>query len=348
MGRKALSSLLGFSLAMSLGAACAAQTLRIQHDGVGCVVAGQYPRLEARVEPAASVGRARIQFRSEGSPVWYFVDMARSGESFVGTLPKPRPSLKRFAYYIEVAGTQLETVRTGDFTPVVVSGAAECDPKATLAGAAAAGPSAIGAPAGAPAAPPGFAPLAAQGAAASTAAAGAAAGGGISTAAIVGIVAGGAAAVGGAVAVASSKDSGEDKSGSSPPPSSTPPPAGGSTGGGSGRLPQTVQLALSNDCNMGGATAIYSGDTVVIARGMCAWKTSAEAQSEMAGQTATLTVDGAPLQPVRYNIGYLETNGYYCAAAQADWKATAGRHVAAGVFSLPGSPVHSCPIEVSP
>jgi hypothetical protein len=346
MGRKTLSSLLGFSLAVSLGTAGAAQTLRIEHDGVGCVVAGQYPRLEARVEPAASVGRARVQFRSEGSPVWYFVDMALSGESYVGTLPKPRPSLKRFAYYIEVAGTQLETVRTGDFTPVVVSGAAECDPKAALAGVATAGPSAVGAPVGAPPVPPGFAPLGVPVAAGSSAAAGAAAGGGISTAAIVGIVAGGAAAVGGAVAVASSKDSGGDKGGSSPPPTSAPPAAGGTTGG--GRSAQTVTLGLSDNCSMGGVPAIYAGDTVVVVRGMCAWKTAVEAQSEMAGQTATLTVDGAPLQPVRYNIGYLETNGYYCAAAQADWKATAGHHVAAGVFSLPGSPVHSCPIEVSP
>jgi hypothetical protein len=110
-----------------------------------------------------------------------------------------------------------------------------------------------------------------------------------------------------------------------------------------------VQLALSADCNMGGVTAIYAGDTVVIARGMCAWDTAAAAQTEMAGQTATITVDGAPLQPVRYSIGYPhESRPLFCAAAQADWKATAGRHVAAGVFSLPGSPVHTCTMDVLP
>jgi hypothetical protein len=337
------------ALALAVAAPATAQDLQILHDGVGCVVAGQYPRFDARFEPPASVGRARIHFRSPGSPVWYYVDMAPSGDVYVGVLPKPQPSLKRFAYYVEVAGTSLQTSRTRDYEPVVVGGALECDPKAALAQISSVGPAVVGAPAGAPAAPPGFSPLATPGVATSTAAAGAAAGGGLSTAAIAGIVAGGAAAVGGAVAVAGSKDSGESTGGSSPPASSAPPAAGGTAGGGGGRAPQTVQLALSADCSMGGATTIYAGDTVVIARGMCAWETAAAAQAEMAGQTATITVDGVPLQPVRYSIAYPhESKPLYCAAAQADWKATPGHHVAAGVFSLAGSPVHTCTIDVAP
>ena len=337
------------ALALALAAPTTAQDLQILHDGVGCVVAGQYPRFDARFEPPASVGRARIHFRSTGSPVWYYVDMAPSGDVYVGVLPKPQPSLKRFAYYVEVAGTSLQTSRTRDYEPVVVGGALECNPKAALAQISAAGPAVVGAPAGAPAAPPGFSPLATPGAATSTAAAGAAAGGGLSTAAIAGIVAGGAAAVGGAVAVAGSKDSGESTGRSSPPASSTPPAAGGTAGGGGGRAPQTVSLALSADCSMGGVTTIYAGDTVMIARGMCPWKSREEAQAGMAGQTVTITVDGVPLQPVRYSIG--DPHGIYdiyCASGQADWKATPGHHVAAGVFSLPGSPVHTCTVDVLP
>jgi hypothetical protein len=338
------------ALALAVAAPATAQDLQILHDGVGCVVAGQYPRFDARFEPPASVGRARIHFRSPGSPVWYYVDMAPSGDVYVGVLPKPQPSLKRFAYYVEVAGTSLQTSRTRDYEPVVVGGALECDPKAALAQISSVGPAVVGAPAGAPAAPPGFSPLATPGVATSTAAAGAAAGGGLSTAAIAGIVAGGAAAVGGAVAVAGSKDSGESTGGSSPPASSAPPAAGGTAGGGGGgRAPQTVNLALSNNCTLYGGTAIYAGDTVVISRGMCPWKSAEEARAGMAGQTVTLTVDGVPLQPVRYSIG--DPHGIYdiyCASGQADWKATAGHHVAAGVFSLPGSPVDSCPFDVAP
>ncbi|HUG55204.1 MAG TPA: hypothetical protein VMR21_16475, partial [Vicinamibacteria bacterium] len=74
----------------------------IDHRPVGCVVADRFPRLEAMLEPADTVARARIFFRADAGP-WYTVALAREGSVFAGTLPKPTKSLKQFSYYLEAA-----------------------------------------------------------------------------------------------------------------------------------------------------------------------------------------------------------------------------------------------------
>ena len=47
-----------------------ARSLTIDHKQVGCVVAERFPVISARVDPAASVGRARVYFRAAGGPHW--------------------------------------------------------------------------------------------------------------------------------------------------------------------------------------------------------------------------------------------------------------------------------------
>ncbi len=81
---------------------------------------------------------------------------------------------------------------------------------------------------------------------------------------------------------------------------------------------------------------------------MCNWTSRSEAQAACAGQSATITVDGRPLTGLRYDIGYDGGNGLYCSSADADWSAVAGQHVAAGIWTLPGSPLHSCAMNVLP
>src|SRR5688572_25063703 len=83
--------------AMALG-----QGVSIDHQGIGCVVAGRFPRFDARLDPAAGVARARVNFRPEGTPHWYWVDMKPEAGLFHGILPKPRKTLHRFSYYIDV------------------------------------------------------------------------------------------------------------------------------------------------------------------------------------------------------------------------------------------------------
>ena len=53
----------------------AAQGVEIDHKAVGCIVAGKFPRMNACFTPAASLARARVYFRPEGTPSWYYVDM---------------------------------------------------------------------------------------------------------------------------------------------------------------------------------------------------------------------------------------------------------------------------------
>ena len=51
-------------------AAPEAEEIRIDHAGVGCVVAGRYPSFEARFDPADRVREARLRFRPEGGRDW--------------------------------------------------------------------------------------------------------------------------------------------------------------------------------------------------------------------------------------------------------------------------------------
>jgi hypothetical protein len=186
------------------GAPASAQAPVIDHQGVACVVAEKFALLSARFDPAESVARARVHFRAEGGPVWYYVEMKPQAGAFQGTLPKPRKSTKKIQYYIEVVDKAFAESRTAEYAPDVVDGAAACGMKKAMAGVANAASVVVGGPAGAPLIPAGFASSGIVGAGvAAGAAAGAAAG--VSTAAIVAGVVGGGAAVAG-VAVATSQD----------------------------------------------------------------------------------------------------------------------------------------------
>ena len=346
MSHVRVSVLLGSVLAFA-PPPVAGQGLQIAHDAVGCVVAGQFPRFEARIEPAGGVGRARVLFRAEGSSAWYFVEMKAAAGAWTGVLPKPTPALKRFSYYVEATGTSFEEGRTPEYAPRVVGAAAECEPRALVAAASAVGPAFVGAPAGAPpcrsasrgsarrlsrALRPRRAPrrrAAARRASCwvSWAVRPLSAGGSRSRP-------GGRARTHRPARRAAARQGARPRRG---------------TGAGAGpRAPQSLVLALSNNCTLTGGVAIYAGDTVRVARGTCEWRTQAEAQAACAGQTASLTVDGVPLAPVLYFIGYEGTNGLVCSSAEADWKAATGRHVAAGIWTLPGSPLHSCTVDVQP
>jgi len=189
----------------------AADTLTIEHSGVGCVVAEKHPRFEARFTPGDAVAKAKVFFQPKDAARWYAVAMKREGPVFHGVLPKPKKSLEAFRYYIEVTDQAASTSRTPDQTATVVGSAAECQDK-MMAGALGSASIALEVPGGAPAVPAGFAAdglAVATGAAAGAAAVGAvtagSAGGGFPTAAVIGVA--GAAAAGGAVLVA--KGSGE-------------------------------------------------------------------------------------------------------------------------------------------
>jgi len=51
-----------------------AQPVAIEHQDVACIVAGQFPVLDACFRPGPGLARARVYFRPEGVPNWYYVD----------------------------------------------------------------------------------------------------------------------------------------------------------------------------------------------------------------------------------------------------------------------------------
>jgi hypothetical protein len=135
----------------------AAEGVVIRHDAVGCMVAGRHPRLEACLDPAGAVSRARVSFRMRGGTHWYTVDMAAEGACHAALLPRPKPSTEGVDYYIEVLDRDFRETRTPEHAPRVVSAAEGCDQ--AVAGATATASVVVGAPAGAPLVPAGFSPV---------------------------------------------------------------------------------------------------------------------------------------------------------------------------------------------
>ena len=137
-------------------ASAGAQTIAIEHQGIGCLVADNYPELTACFQPSSDVAKARVQFRAAGTIHWYFVEMSPGGACYSGTLPKPQPSTKEIEYYIDVASKGYGESRTPDYSPRVASGLAGCRRRGIVAGFATSAAVRVFAPVGAPPIPAGF------------------------------------------------------------------------------------------------------------------------------------------------------------------------------------------------
>lgn len=151
------------------------QTVVIDHDAVNCMVANEYPRLDAALSPLDRVANARIYFKSNKSP-FYYVMMEPRGGSLSGRLPRPRLDAGPITYYIEGFTTGGGSVQTEEFSSLVVRDAQEC--KTRVAPIAPGGPVTVF---GASGAVPGF-----LGVISGAAPAAGVAAGGASTAAVVG------------------------------------------------------------------------------------------------------------------------------------------------------------------
>lgn len=130
----------------------------IEHKAVSCIVAGVFPRLDACFVPQEDLSRARVHFRADGTPHWYFVDMAAAGGCRSVLLPKPLPTTSAIDYYVSALGRTFDETRTSEYTPRVVARAGDCDRDLLVAGSAGSATVVLGAAAGAPAVPAGFSP----------------------------------------------------------------------------------------------------------------------------------------------------------------------------------------------
>ena len=99
----------------------------IDHQKVGCVIAGQFPQFSAtlRAEPAAK-RKARAYFKSALSESYYFVEMSREGRRVTAKLPKPKLEASPISYYIRAALADGRLVQTTEAQAVVARSAGEC------------------------------------------------------------------------------------------------------------------------------------------------------------------------------------------------------------------------------
>ena len=51
-----------------------AQPVAIEHESVACLVVEQFPVVDACFRPGPRLARARVYFRPEGVPNWYYVE----------------------------------------------------------------------------------------------------------------------------------------------------------------------------------------------------------------------------------------------------------------------------------
>lgn len=108
----------------------------ITHEKVSCLVAGQFPLIEAVIEPAASVARARVYFKSALGTDYYFVEMTLQDGKFVGKLPKPKLEASPITYYIQATTTEFGESQTPEIETTVVADESECEGKVAPIGPA--------------------------------------------------------------------------------------------------------------------------------------------------------------------------------------------------------------------
>jgi len=254
------------ALGFAIRGSAQSQGVSIEHKPVACVVADRFPLVEARVEPAAKVARARVLFRAAGTPDWYFVEMKPEKGVFHGTLPKPLKATKQIEYYIDAMDQGMEERRTAEYAPAVVGGAGECPSKMLTAAVLTSAKLAIGSlTPGVTALPAGFSSIGIVGgsvagtAAGAGASSGAAAGGGaLKTVLIVA----GAAAVGGGALVATGTLNVENKMRQFEMTWMVSPPEPGDFSGGFSDLvcDPNIPLAQSRSFGGRGASSLYRTD----------------------------------------------------------------------------------------
>ena len=224
-------------------AAVRAEGVAINHQTVGCVVAGKYPRLNACFAPRAGLARARVYFRvADAPPDWYYVEMTSDAPCHAGILPRPKKELigRRIQYYVDAFDRSFSESRTPEAEALVVASASECDSKLPVAPLLNTASVAVF-----PSLPAGFAGGAA----------------GLGAGAAAALAAGGAAVVGGGVAVAAGGDS---ASGSTP--TTTLPAVGGTpttTVPTTTTTTTTLAAAFLPDFKVYDGSTLVTGDTIV-------------------------------------------------------------------------------------
>lgn len=128
-----LCAVIGLSFSQ---AALGNPAMKITHAPLVCVVTDAPITISAQLEPASSVQEARVYFKAQGKPAFYFVHMQPSGgTTYMATLPAPIRSGEVIEYQL----LGVDGSNTPSFSPVfytLTRPAAECaqKPQVTAAG----------------------------------------------------------------------------------------------------------------------------------------------------------------------------------------------------------------------
>jgi len=216
---------------------------RIEHDDVDCLPRGEFTQFLASIQPASSIRTAKLYFRSNLYPEFYFVAMSLdAASSFGAVMPLPAEETTKVVYYIEAVDLSFQTSRSEELE-VSVSDDSRCrrGPGAVLFPGA--NPAiVVGAiQAGVPAIPAGFQASGITGFLAATGGVAATGGGGIGIGVAVGAAAGAAAGVG--VILAGGGES--DGTATTSPTTTAPPLGGGGTASTTTASSSTTTSAIS-------------------------------------------------------------------------------------------------------
>jgi hypothetical protein len=99
---------------------------QILFEPVTCFVAGEFPLLDAGIEPIASVARARVYFKGTAGDAFYYVEMSQDQGRYFGKLPRPRVEASPITYYVQSTTTEFEESQTREIEALVVQDKGEC------------------------------------------------------------------------------------------------------------------------------------------------------------------------------------------------------------------------------
>ena len=99
---------------------------QILFEPVTCFVAGEFPLLDAGIEPIASVARARVYFKGAAGTSFYYVEMGQETGRYFGKLPRPRVEASPITYYVQSTTTEFDESQTGEIEAIVVKDKVEC------------------------------------------------------------------------------------------------------------------------------------------------------------------------------------------------------------------------------
>jgi hypothetical protein len=106
----------------------------ILHESLDCVGTGEYLVVDATVQPSSEIRAAKVYFRSDKYPKFYFVEMTLEGSTFSAVLPKPSPETEHIIYYIEALDRSFNNTMSAEQTTAVKQQCDERDPAAIFPG----------------------------------------------------------------------------------------------------------------------------------------------------------------------------------------------------------------------